>query len=183
MPRIPYHADVDIAGTDLIQSVRQRRGGRLLHIDRMLMHSLPLMRGWGAFLGAVRNELELAPRYRELAILVVSARNQTAYELHHHLKPFISAGGSHAQFEALQNLEQAVINADLFDPIERAVMNLALDMTNKPTATDDCVQAARAALGSDSQAVELVALIAAYNMVSRVVNSLGIGVETQTAEA
>jgi alkylhydroperoxidase family enzyme len=186
MPRIPYQPDADLpegdAGRELIQAIRNRRGGKLLNIDRMLMHSTPLIRGWAAFLGAVRNELGLHAKYRELGIVVVSVRNQTGYEIHHHLKPFISAGGSHEQFEALKNPQQAAINSQLFDPVERAVINLAIEMTDHPTATDNCVQAARAALGNDSQAVELVALIAAYNMVSRVVNTLGIGVEGQTSE-
>ena len=183
MSRIPYHADVDIAGTDLIQSVRQRRGGQLLNIDRALMYSLPLMRGWGAYLGAVRNELALAPKYRELAILAVSARTHTAYELHHHLKPFLNAGGSQAQYDALADLDRALIDANLFDPLERAILNLAVEMCDQPAGSDNSLQAVRAALGSDAQTVELVALISAYVMVSRVVNTLGIGVEGQTAEA
>ena len=177
MPRIPYHADVDLEGTDLIQTIRQKRGGKLLHIDRMLMHSQPLIQGWAAFLGAVRNDLQLNAKYRELAILVVSARNQTGYELHHHLKPFLAAGGTQSQYDAMTNLEQARDSRVLFDPTERAVINLAMELTDSPNATDDCLQAARVALGSDQQAVELVALIGAYNMVSRVINTLDIQAE------
>ncbi|WP_221800960.1 carboxymuconolactone decarboxylase family protein [Oceanobacter mangrovi] len=177
MPRIPYHADVDLPGTELIQTIRQKRGGKLLHIDRMLMHSPPLIKGWAAFLGAVRNELALDAGYRELAILVVSARNQTDYEWIQHQRPFLQSGGTEEQYLALAEPLLARDNARLFDPIQRAVINLALQMTDQPTATDDCLQAARAALGSDQQAVELVALIAAYNMVSRVVNTLDIQIE------
>ena len=177
MPRIPYHPDVDFPGTDLIQKTRQKRGGRLLNIDRMLMHSQPLMQGWAAFLGAVRNELGLEPHYRELAILVVSARNNTEYELHHHQLPFLLAGGSEKQFQALSDPETARLDIRLFDATERSVIDLAIELTDQPTATDACLQRARTELGNEHKAVELVALIGAYNMVSRVVNTLGIEVE------
>lgn len=177
MPRIPYHPDVDLPGTDLIQKTRRKRGGRLLHIDRMLMHSQPLMQGWSVFLGAVRNELGLEAHYRELAICVVSARNRTEYELHHHRQPFLLAGGSEQQFEALSDLETARSDARQFDTTERSIINLAIELTDQPAATDACLQRARDELGNDQKAVELVALIGAYNMVSRVVNTLDIQVE------
>lgn len=180
MPRIPYLPDADPENgefADLIQAIRNKRGGQLLHIDRILMHSQPLIKGWAAYLGAVRNDLEVDARYRELAILAVSARNNTAYEWHHHKAPFLKAGGNDHQYQALEQPLNARDNSKLFDPVERAVITLALEMTDQPQASEDTVHAARAALGSDKQVVELVALIAAYNMVSRVINTLDIEIE------
>lgn len=177
MPKIPYHDDIDLPGTELIQAIRKKRGGQLLHIDRMLMHSLPLIQGWAGFLGAVRNDLELDARYRELAILTVSARNKTDYEWHHHKTPFLNAGGSQVQYDALAQPTQARDKAELFTPKERAVINLALELSDASTTSEETLQAARAALASDRQTVELVTLISAYCMVSRVVNTLDIQVE------
>ena len=47
--------DDDSPGVDaeLINAVKARRGGRLLNLDRQLLHSPPLARGWNQYLGAV----------------------------------------------------------------------------------------------------------------------------------
>lgn len=52
MPRIPY-ADVDAAPQEVVAPIRARRGGVLLHLDRMLLHSPAYARGWNALLGMV----------------------------------------------------------------------------------------------------------------------------------
>ena len=68
MPAIPYQPqDID-EPSELVAAIRARRGGALLNLDRMLLHSPPFARGWNDFLGAVRNELSLTPKLRELAI-------------------------------------------------------------------------------------------------------------------
>jgi len=62
----------------------------------------------------------------------------------------------------------------LFDPAERATIQLALEMTRSVEVADATFVAARSALGDDRQLVELVGTIASYNMVSRVIVALGI---------
>ena len=53
---------------ELVAAIEARRGGSLLNLDRMLLWSEPLARGWNGYLRAVRTELSLSPFLRELAI-------------------------------------------------------------------------------------------------------------------
>jgi alkylhydroperoxidase family enzyme len=173
MPRIPYLPEDPEAPADLVAAIRARRGGRLLNLDRMLLHSPPFAAGWNAHLRAVRTELSLDPKLRELAICVVAALNGAEYEFHHHAPEFVNAGGSAAQVEALRDPDAASASAALFDPTERAALALAIEMTREVAVSDATFEAVRRALG-DRCTVELVGTIATYNMVSRFLVALGV---------
>ena len=58
--------------------------------------------------------------------------------------------------------------------VELATLRLAVEMTRSVRVADATFEAARAALADDARLVELVATIASYNMVSRVIVALGI---------
>ena len=67
MPRIPF-VPADLSEpADVVAAIRARRGGELLHIDRMLLNSPALASGWNGYLRAVRNDIGLDPMLRELA--------------------------------------------------------------------------------------------------------------------
>src|SRR5512134_3120222 len=173
MPRIPY-LPADLAEpADIVAAVRARRGGRLLNLDRMLLHSPPLARGWNVLLGAVRRELELAPRLRELAMCAVAVLNDAPYEFHHHAPEFVAAGGSDAQVEALRDLDAAAGNTTLFGAAERAVIRLSIEMSRQVQVSEATFAELRAAVPGERQVVELVAVIATFNMVSRFLVALG----------
>jgi alkylhydroperoxidase family enzyme len=173
MPRIPY-LPADLRDpADLVAAVRARRGGALLHLDRMLLHSPPLARAWNAFLGAVRAELGVEARLRELAICAVALLNRAAYELHQHAAPFLAAGGTEPQLDALRRAGGEDEGAGPFDEAERAVLRLTLEMTRDVEVRDSTFAAARRLLGARGT-VELVGVVAAYNMVSRLLVALEI---------
>ena len=65
---------------------------------------------------------------------------------------------------------------------ELAALRLAVEMTRSVRVGDAVFDEARAALADDSILVELVATIAAYNMVSRVIVALGIEPEQASAK-
>ena len=173
MPRLPY-LPADVAEpADLVAAIRARRRGELLHIDRMLLRSPPLTRGWNVYLGAVRTELELDPRLRELAVCAVALLTGAEYEVHHHTSPFLAAGGTPAQLDALRRSGGADDGTGAFDERERAVLRLALEMTLNVVVADATFEAVRSLLG-ERGVVELVALVATYNMVARFLVALGI---------
>lgn len=179
MSRIPYAAPAPEAPKDLVDAIRARRGGRLLNLDRVLLRSPPFARGWNAFLGAVRNSLELSPKLRELAICQVAILNGADYEYLHHAPEFIKAGGSTRQLAALRALERdGGVDPALFDARERAVVLLTLEMTRHVRPSDTTFAAAIDALGNHQHVVELVGVIATYNMVSRFLLALEIEPET-----
>jgi len=111
---------------------------------------------------------------RELAICCVAVLNEAEYEFHHHAPEFIKAGGTTAQLEALSNFESSPGETALFSSAERAVMRLTLEVTRTVKVSDRTFGEARTALPDDQSMVELVGVIATYNMVSRFLVALGI---------
>ena len=174
MPRIPYGpADLQ-EPADVVDAIRTRRGGELLHLDRMLLHSPPFAKGWNAFLREVRTGLSLSPRLRELAICAVAALNGADYEFHHHAPEWRQAGATEAQVEAVRRLGHQLPDPGLFDVAEWSALKLTMEMTREVQVTDDTFRAAAAALPDAQQAVELVGVIATYNMVSRFLVTLDV---------
>ncbi|HEV3484638.1 MAG TPA: carboxymuconolactone decarboxylase family protein [Vicinamibacterales bacterium] len=175
MPRIPYVPSDLAEPKAIVDAVRARRGGKLLELDRMLLHSPPLAAGWNGMLGAVRQQLSLSPKLRELAILAVAVVNGAEYEFRQHAPEFLKAGGTQAQVDALQDPDCALLDEALFDAAERAVLALTIEMTRTVRVADATFDAARRALPREQHVVELVGTVAAYNMVSRFLVALGVG--------
>lgn len=178
MSRIPYAAAGPDAPADLVDAIRARRGGRLLNLDRMLLQSPAFARGWNVFLGEVRNGLGLSPRLRELAICLVAVLNGADYEFQHHAPEFLASGGSAKQLAALRQLDNGPGDLALFDCAERAVIKLTQEMTRKVHIADATFADAASALGKPQHVVELVGVIATYNMVSRFLLALHIEPDT-----
>ena len=172
MPRIPYKTDQEAGPPELVASIRKRRGGRLGALDRILLYSPPFATGWGELLGRVRSELEVPMALRELAMCAVAVLNAAPYELHHHGPIFLSCGGTQAQLDALSALP--TVDPALFDATQQAALQLAVEMTRQVKVSDATFDAARRALGSDRHLFELIGVIAAYNMVSRILVAVGV---------
>ena len=181
MPRIPCLSD-DALGDDargddaagrgaLVDAIRQRRGGPLLNLDRLLLHSPPVAEGWNLFFSHLRgSRLALPALPRELAMCAVAVLNGATYELHHHAPLFLAGGGTPAQLDALRQLghdPDAVLASPLWDATQRALLRVIVQSTRQVRVDDEAMAAARAALGSDRLLLELLAVTAAYNMVSR----------------
>ena len=173
MPRLPYITDQQAGDTALVAAIRKRRGGTLLNLDRQLLHSPAFAQGWNALLGAVRNELAVDPKLRELAMCVVAVINTAEYEFIHHAPEFVKAGGTEEQIAAVERMETVPIDAALFSERENATIALAIQMTRIIEVEDTTFATLQRHLG-DAQTVELVGVVAAYNMVSRFLVALGI---------
>jgi alkylhydroperoxidase family enzyme len=176
MRRFPYFED-EHAESELVDSIRARRGGTLLNLDRMLLHSPELARGWNAHLGSVRSRFGVSAKLRELAICGVAVLNHADYELAQHLPLFLVEGGSPEAAEALNSFDTACLDTALFSAVERATLRLTGEMTRQVRVSDDTFELIRSELGNDRHLVELVAIIATYNMVSRFLVALGIDSE------
>ena len=182
MSRVPYVAGERTADeSELVASIRARRGGTLLNLDRMLLRSPPFAHGWNTHLRTVRRELSLSARLRELAVCAVAVLNDADYELQQHAPELLRAGGTADQLQELGQLGRVAQVAEefaAFDTTERAVLQLTLEMTREVRVTDVTFDRVRAALGDERQIVELVGVIATYNMVSRFLVALDIDLET-----
>lgn len=176
-PRIPSVPDEQLGPVDVVAAIQKRRGGSLLNLDRMLLNSPAYAVGWNTFLGAVRNALSLDAKLRELAICAVAVLNRADYELLQHAPEFLQAGGTPAQLAALQDMDAALRDAQRFDATERAVLQLTLEMTRQVQVSEACFAQLQQALASPQQQVELVGVVAAYNMVSRFLEALRVAPE------
>ncbi len=172
MPKLPYRDEDDPAIAELVAAIRARRGGKLLNLDRMLLHSPPYARGWNALLGAVRRELALSPRIRELIICAVAKVNRAEYEWQQHAPEFLAAGGRSDQLDALEDVT-AACDDPRFDDTERAALALAIEMTRAVDVRPQTFERARR-LFTERELAELVGTIATYNMVSRFLVALGV---------
>ncbi len=168
--RLPLLTNAQVAPPDLVAAIRQRRGGELIDLDRLLLHSPAFALGWNEFMGRVRTALSLPPLLKELAMCGVAALNGADFEMHHHAPLYLAAGATDAQLAALHRLGSAPGVADdpVFDPTQQAVLALVVEMTRNVRVDDATFARARATMGSDQAMFELVGVIAAYNMVSRI---------------
>jgi len=173
MPRLPYVTDAEAGDTALVSAIRTRRGGGLLNLDRQLLHSPPFAQGWNALLGAVRTQLTVDARLRELAMCVVAVINGAEYEYIHHAPLFVAAGGTQEQVEAVHRMETETIDPALFDELGNATIALARQMTEL-VEVDEATFAQLREVLSPQEIVELVGVVATYNMVSRFLVALHV---------
>ena len=177
MTRLPLLNDDQVGPPDLVAAIRQRRGGALLDLDRLLLHSPAFATGWGELMGRVRGALTVPALLRELAMCGVAALTGTEFELFHHAPLYRAAGGSEAQLAALRQLgaQPSLASDAVFDADQQAVLALVVAMTRDVQVDDATFAAAHTVLGSDQTMLELVAVIAAYNMVARILVPLKLG--------
>ncbi len=145
--------------------------GRVSLLYQVLLNSAPIANGWERMLTAVRNQTSLPADLREIIILRVAVLNRAAYEFDAHAPIAEKAGVSPAKIAALR--EGQAPDA-LFTLREKLVLDLTEAMT-RDIQVSDALFARVQAQFSAKETVELVATVAAYNMVSRFLVALNIG--------
>jgi alkylhydroperoxidase family enzyme len=168
MARISY-PDLDRPEiAPLAERIKAERGGKLLNLYRMLLHSPPVAEGWLAFLTAIRQKSGLAARVRELVIMRIAVLNAAEYEFQAHLPFARTERVSEAQIQALRTGDTTI-----FDERERAALAYAEASTRTIRVPDDVFVAVRRNF-DDREIVELTATIGAYNLVSRFLEALQV---------
>jgi 4-carboxymuconolactone decarboxylase len=143
--------------------------GRISTLYGVLLNSAPLAQGWEAMLTAIRNRASLPARLRELVILRIAMLNGAHYEFDAHVPHALKA---RVPEEAVNALRDGKLSQQL-TAFDRLVLELADAMTRDIEVPDELFERVRAHF-DDTQLVELVATIAAYNMVSRFLVALRI---------
>ena len=144
--------------------------GHIPLLYQILLNSAPVAEGWEKMLTAVRNRNSLPADLREMVIIRVAVLNRAPYELEAHRPIALASGVSEAKIEALRLPQPGVA----FTPRERAVLALTDAMTREVQIADDLFEPLRAHFDARGL-VDLVATVAAYNMVSRFLEALRIG--------
>jgi len=156
----------------LVEAILARRGGAFLNLDRMLLWSEPLARGWNLFIGNVRRELSVSPQLRELAICAVAKLTGANYEFLHHAPEYVKAGGREELLARLDNPDAAAHDL-AFSADERLTIRYATAMTRDIQVPEELFARLKARFSS-AELVELTAAIAAYNMVARFLIALQV---------
>jgi alkylhydroperoxidase family enzyme len=164
---------------DLVDAIVARRGGALLNLDRALLWSEPLARGWNVYLKNVRTGLSASRKLRELGICTVALLTGAHYEYHHHAPDYLQAGGSQAELDALASFAanpRGEVPAGALGVDEALVVRYAAQMT-LDVKVEDALFARLSERFGTTELVELTAAIATYNMVARLLVALGVAPE------
>jgi alkylhydroperoxidase family enzyme len=174
--RIPdWTPDRKFQPEDLVKAVLERRGGALLNLDRALLWSEPLARGWNTYLKNVRTGFAGSGKLREFGICTVALLTGAHYEYHHHAPEFLAAGGTQVELDIL-----TAYAATPTGPVptglgesEALVAQYAARMT-LDVKVDAALFAQLREHFETTDLVELTATIATYNMVARFLVALDV---------
>jgi len=144
--------------------------GRISPLYQTLLNAPEIAQGWEALLTAIRNRNSLSPAIREMIILRVAILNRADYEFDAHEPHALKAGVSPEKIAAIRQVKLAPI----FSEQEILILNLTDVMTKEIQVPDELFDQVKPHF-DDTQRLELVATIAAYNMVSRLLNALHVG--------
>lgn len=143
--------------------------GRVSLLYQVLLNSGPIASGWERMLTAVRNQTSVPGDLRELIILRVAVLNRADFEFDAHAPIAAREGVSATKIEALRE----PLIGDPFDAREQLVLALTDAMT-RDIAVPDAVMTELQQHYDPQRLVELVATVAAYNMVSRFLVALNV---------
>jgi alkylhydroperoxidase family enzyme len=180
--RLPYIPDDPRMATEedaaIVQRVKDRRGGKLIALDKTLLHAPAVANGWNAFLGAIRTQTSLSDSIREIAICRVAVLNHAWYEWDSH-RPILENSGV-LSAEAIEHLKQRPgegkqeERAKMFDDKHLAVLEYTDAMTLGCIVPDPLFQKLKGFF-SEKEVVEITSTVAAYNCVSRFLVALDVG--------
>ncbi len=175
MPRPPYlnPEDVPAEYREHFEALINAPGRRAIHILRVLANAPALMPKFSALGNALLTGGTLDPKLRELALEGVGIASGSEYEYVHHWNMAMErAGVAREQLVHLQEFE----TSPLFNTGERAVIRYAMEATRNVKVADATFAAVRELLG-DQQLMELVLVVAFYNMVVRILEPLEVRLE------
>jgi AhpD family alkylhydroperoxidase len=154
---------------EIERTIRAERGGIPL-LYEVLLNSAPVADGWEKLLTAIRNRSSVPADLREMIILRVAVVNRAPFELDAHTPIARQVGVAEDKIQAIRDSNLS----EVFTPLERAVLTLT-DVMTRDVQVPEPVFASLRSHFDDRTLVELVATVAAYNMVSRFLEALRIG--------
>jgi alkylhydroperoxidase family enzyme len=156
-----------------IARIKGARGGRLINIYRLMLHSPMLANAWFDLNQAVRYGTDIDGQCRELAVIRAAILNDVEYVQRAH-------GPAYALQEGLTPEQVAAVadwqSSKLFTDKQRALLDYTDAMTRGIDVPDSIFLEVRKHF-SERQTVELTMLIGAYNMLTRFLKALKVDPE------
>ncbi len=143
--------------------------GRISLLYQVLLNSAPIAQGWEAMLTAVRNQTSVPADLRELMILRVAVLNKASFEFEAHVPHALKAGVSQIKIDDVRQLTLS----NQFNDEEKLLLAMTDHMTRDIEVPSE-LMAEVTRRYTPQKVVELVATVAAYNMVSRFLVALNI---------
>ena len=172
--RLPYltRNDLPESDRDLWDNFVKSRGTEPGHIHRTVAHAPNLLRKFVAMADELRNQTELDPKLRELALMTVGRLTNAEYEFVHHWNIALKVGVRRDQLEQLADYAASPV----FNDQERAVMRYAEEATRNVRVSELTFEALGDFL-DNRRVMELVMNVAFYNAVVRVLVPCGVELE------
>jgi alkylhydroperoxidase family enzyme len=158
---------------ETIAKIKGARGGRLINIYRLMLHSPALANAWFELNQAVRYGTEIDGQCREIAVIRVAILNHVEYVQRAHGPAYaLKEGLTPEQVNALADWRPST----LFSEKQRALLAYVDAMTRDIEVPEAVFQELRKHF-SERQTVELTMLIGAYNMLTRFLQALKVDAE------
>ena len=156
-----------------IAKIKGARGGRLINIYRLMLHSPALATAWFDLNQAVRYGTQIDGQSRELAVIRVAILNQVEYVQRAHGPAYaLKEGLTPDQVTALGDWQ----SSNLFNEQQRALLTYTDAITRELEVSDGIFAEVRKHF-SERQTVDLTMLIGAYNMLTRFLKALNVDPE------
>jgi 4-carboxymuconolactone decarboxylase len=177
MARVPLiDEQTAVEHADLIAKIKGARGGRLINIYRLMLHSPSLANAWFDLNQAVRYGTEIDGQSREIAVIRVAILNNVDYVLQAHGPAYaLREGLTTAQVDAIANWQVS----NLFSAQQRSLLAYTDAITREIDVPDAVFDDVRTHF-TERQSVELTLLISAYNMLTRFLKALKVDPEPAT---
>jgi len=143
-----------------------------LKLFRIMAHAPQAAIGFATHGAKILYETRLNPQWRELVILTVAHRVESAYEVHEHERIAREVGCSDEKISDLHELDRLDESSALTSE-EKTLAAFALQMVDH-RSPDDTTYAAVAELLSPQELVELVLCIAFYQGAALFMSTFGI---------
>jgi alkylhydroperoxidase family enzyme len=171
MARVEYPNVDSPDAQQMVEQIRQQRGGRFPNLFKMQLYNPAIADGWLRLGTAVRYKAELDDATRELAICLVARTTGAEYEWRAHRRIALEHGFSEPALDGILDWRSGEFNAK-----QRAVLAVTEQLTKNVDVDDQTFQQASSQL-TPRQMVELVTTVGYYNMVARFLVGLRIDLE------
>lgn len=151
----------------------EARNVPVLNIFRTVLNSPGIGPHFLRLGSAILDKSEVPPYLRELAILRVGHLTGANYEWTQHVRIGLECGVSQAQIDAIPDWQ----NAEVFDDEDRAILRFTDEVTQNVKASDEAFAAVRKFF-SEQLMVELTMTVGFYNLVSRLLETMEVELET-----
>jgi alkylhydroperoxidase family enzyme len=156
------------------QALAAMRGADTNNALSTLAHHPALAKAFLRFNVHLLMSSTLPTRIRELAILRVAHRRESAYEWSHHVSMAKAEGITDEQIAALQSFSGE--DAGLLDPFDRTVLT-AVDELEEKSQLSDQTWAALGERLNDQQRMDFVFTVGCYALLAMAFNTFGVELE------